>query len=440
MSVVVLGGGIAGLSTCLNLDERISTTLLEKESALGGLLKTDIHKEHFFDHGPHLFFHQDPYFLEIFKKATSHIGSVVRAAKTGQWSFQQLIEYPYSLNLFKIPDEIKTKCVSDFVNRQIENARSQPPAAKNYEQYCRTFFGDGLTDHFMIPYAIKIWTVHPRELSTDWVGIRIILPNLQEMLRGALTGRSLGANYIKDFKYPKHGGSQSFVNGIRDLLKPNVTILPNSHVCEIDLNTKTIALEDGRKIHYEQVVSSLPLPDLVKIIKDLPKNIIDAVAQLEWFGVLLLNYASEEIARNDYQWIYFDQQDACFHRIHYPSKLADSMAPEGSQSIQAEISFSKHRPLVANPDLLLERAWKELTQLKFCNNQNLPQIAKTRRIEYAYAIMKDNRMAAVSLIKEYLDSKDFITCGRFGDWDYIWTDKVLLSGKNAAQKINKLRM
>jgi len=440
MSVVVLGGGIAGLSTGLNLDERIPVTLLEKESILGGLLKTDVLKDHYFDHGPHLFFHTDPYFLEMFEKATKAVGSIVRPAKTGQWSFQQLLEYPYVMNLFKVPDEVKTKCVNDFVQRQIENAKAEPPIVKTYEQYCRTFFGDGLTDHFMIPYAVKIWTVHPRELAVDWVGTRIILPDLQQMLQGALTSRTLGANYIKDFKYPKTGGSQSFVNGLQSLLKSNVSVSPNSNVCEIDLSTKTISLSNGKKVHYEQVASSIPLPELPKIIKDLPKNILEAIAQLEWFGVLLLNFASNKITKNDYQWVYFDQQDACFHRIHYPSKLADKMAPEGSQSIQAEISFSKHRPLSSNPELLLERTWKELKQLGFYQGSNSPDIASTRTIEYAYAIMKENRKSAVTLIKEYLDGKSFFTCGRFGDWDYIWTDKVLLSGKRTAEKINQLRL
>lgn len=114
------------------------------------------------------------------------------------------------------------------------------------------------------------------------------------------------------------------------------------------------------------------------------------------------------------------------------------MAPEGSTSMQAELSFSKHRPLKASESSLSEQAWEELSRLGFAAGSKAPLFSQTRKVDYAYAIMNHEREKSVQHIREFLESKSFIPCGRFGDWDYIWTDKVLLSGKSAAQKAVRL--
>jgi len=42
------------------------------------------------------------------------------------------------------------------------------------------------------------------------------------------------------------------------------------------------------------------------------------------------------------------------------------------------------------------------------------------------------------LIHDYLDSVGIFYCGRFGEWDYLWSDQCVVSGRNIANKINKL--
>lgn len=435
MSIVILGGGLAGISAALNLPEDLEITIFEKESELGGLLRTDVILGHYFDFGPHLYFHTDPYFIEIFQKALEKVGYIIQPAKTGQWSFKRLVEYPYTVHLYSLPREIVARCVSDFATQQLEIARGKVFRPRDYEEFCRNYFGDGFAEYFMIPYACKIWTVHPRELTTEWTGPRIVIPELQEVIRGALTDRSLAANYIRDFCYPKRGGSLSFVKGITFLLGRNVNIELNAEVEEIDLEGHWFQCKDGRTFHYNQIISTIPLPVLGKLILDLPGNVRTAIEKLRWIGILLMNFVSEDIVTNGFHWIYFDQDDTCFHRIHYPYKLASGNTSSPLFSLQAEISFSKHRKLPSTPDNLLERTWKELGELGFVLKGTVPQEAKARSIEYAYPIMDHERQKAVDFIRDYLKTKDCFSCGRFGEWDYLWTDKVLMSGKKAAQDL-----
>lgn len=436
MNVTILGGGLAGLSTAYHLPKHIRATVYERDEKLGGLLQTQTHQGCLFDHGPHLFFHKDPYFIETFQKCVGQDNVLTRFAKTGQWSFERLIEFPYQLHLKGLPQDVVSKCVGDFKLRQEALSRGDSRDPRNYEEYCRHHFGDGFTDFFMIPYAVKIWTVHPRELSTEWTGTRIVLPDLKEVIRGSQEDRSLADNYIKDFRYPKRGGTQSFADGLASLLGDNVTVHKGQSAREIDLENKKIHFDSGKTEHFECLVSSLPLPDLNAMILNLPSPIKAEIDRLRWFGILLMNFASDQIAPNAYQWIYFDQQDAGFHRIHYPSKISDHMCPKGSASIQAEISFSKERALPGHVDALIEKTWAELTRLGFAQNGSVPKVAVGREIEYAYAIMDHHRLEAVGRIRTYLESKGMFTCGRFGEWDYIWTDRVLHSGKNAAKKVS----
>jgi protoporphyrinogen oxidase len=435
-NVLILGAGLAGVSAAAHCPVETEGLVLEKNPTPGGLLRTDRLEGFLFDHGPHLFFHKDPTFISEFETAVSAVGMELRPARTGQRSFGKVIDFPYSLHLKNLPNEIVAKCVSDFAEQQVLVATGRFEKPRNYEEHCRTYFGDGFTDHFMIPYALKIWTVHPRELSTGWVGERIILPDLKEVIRGALIDRNLSGNYIKDFRYPSKGGSQSFIDGLTTRIPPKIELALNEEISEISIQKKWVKTRSGRTIHYENVISTLPLPELAKLVIDLPAHVRDAISGLAWFSVLLLNFGCRSAHENPYQWLYFDQDDAIFHRIHYPSKLSPYMAPEGTTSIQAEISFSKSRQLPGSPDSMSEIAWQQLRSLKFVNDRT-PQVSATRSIEYAYAIMNATRLSRVKCIRDYLNSHFFVTCGRFGEWDYIWSDKVLLSGINAVAQLQK---
>jgi hypothetical protein len=49
--------------------------------------------------------------------------------------------------------------------------------------------------------------------------------------------------------------------------------------------------------------------------------------------------------------------------------------------------------------------------------------------------MNQARKSAVEHIRSFLREKGVLTCGRFGEWDYIWTDKVLHSGKKVGESL-----
>ena len=66
-------------------------------------------------------------------------------------------EYPVQANLYGLPVAIVKECilgVFEAVRQQQEQADRQSP--RDYEEWIRQVFGEGIAKHLMIPYAEKM--------------------------------------------------------------------------------------------------------------------------------------------------------------------------------------------------------------------------------------------------------------------------------------------
>ena len=59
-------------------------------------------------------------------------------------------------------------------------------------------------------------------------------------------------------------------------------------------------------------------------------------------------------------------------------------------------------------------------------------------MKYANIIFDFNRKKNLKIVHDFLDSINIFYCGRFGKWDYLWSDQCLLSGRSISKKINNL--
>ena len=58
-------------------------------------------------------------------------------------------------------------------------------------------------------------------------------------------------------------------------------------------------------------------------------------------------------------------------------------------------------------------------------------IVKDVRYEkYANVLFDFNIYSSRKKIREYFEERGIKTIGRFGEWDYFWSDQSLMSGKN----------
>src|SRR3712207_8921066 len=97
---------------------------------------------------------------------------------------------------------------------------------RNFEEFIYQVWGAGIAKHFAIPYNRKIWAVPLTEMETSWLGGRVPLPDLGEMIDRALkpVTKPMGTN--ARFGYPLRGGIQALMDGFVPALRGAVRLNP----------------------------------------------------------------------------------------------------------------------------------------------------------------------------------------------------------------------
>src|SRR5690606_37005271 len=122
----------------------------------------------------------------------------------------------------------------------------RPP--QNFEEFIYRVWGAGIAKHFAIPYNRKLWAVPLDEMETSWLGGRVPLPNLEEMIEGALkpVPRPMGPN--ARFGYPLRGGFQALMDGFLPHLKGELRT--DSRVTSVSPRRRTVTINGREEIPY----------------------------------------------------------------------------------------------------------------------------------------------------------------------------------------------
>ena len=78
---------------------------------------------------------------------------------------------------------------------------------------------------------------------------------------------------------------------------------------------------------------------------------------------------------------------------------------------------------------LYERTVGKLTELGIINENDI-LFTHIGFEPYANVIFTEPIYEARKIVRDYLSSVGIETIGRFGEWDYLWSDQSLLSGLN----------
>jgi UDP-galactopyranose mutase len=427
MKVTILGAGLTGLSAAYHLKKNYE--IFESESEAGGLCRSVKENGFVFDYGPHLFFSKNVYVRKFINRLLKNNLHELESS-AGQYSFDRYLQFPYTVNLYSAPVEVIKECISGYVEARYKRNKKKP---ETYHEWCLYNFGKGFSQNFMFPYAKKVWTVDPKRMTVDWIGKRIILPSLEQVLDGALHKSEKLLNYITTFQYPVRGGMSSMISG---LTRKTNKIKYNKKIVRIDIKSKKITFQDGSSSYYEKAISTIPLPEMIKMIPETPSSVRDAANRLIHNSLLFVNIGVDRSDLSEFQWIYFDG-DEPFNRIHFPSNLSRYNAPKGAGAINIEIAYSRFRPL--DKENVLNLTIDKLKSTGILKSSDNIMFQNIIHQKYAYVIFDKYRKACVDKVRSYLRKYDIETCGRFGEWDYLWMDQSILSGKRAAEAITKRR-
>jgi UDP-galactopyranose mutase len=172
------------------------------------------------------------------------------------------------------------------------------------------------------------------------------------------------------------------------------------------------------------------------MVPDAPASVREAAKRLINNSIYIINIGVDRPDLSDQHWIYYDG-DEPFHRIHFPSNLSKFNTPKGAGVVSAEIAYSRFRPL--NTENLFELTVDKLKSAGILRPSDKIIYQNITDLKFAYVIFDKNRQASVNKIRSFLRKNDIETCGRFGEWGYLWTDQTILSGKRAAEAVQKKR-
>ena len=427
--IAIIGAGFAGFGASHHFHQAgQSSTIFEARAVHGGHTSTHAFPDGFlFDEGPHISFTEDKRLQGLFSDSIDGKYERLHASVNNYWQ-GHYIKHPAQVNLHGLPPELVVKCIEDFVGAS--NADTQ--SITHYGEWLDAAFGKTFAETFPKQYTRKYHTTDAKNLTTDWLGPRLYRPKLSEVLYGALSPSTPDIHYVDNFRYPTHGGFVSYLNGFKD----RSDLRCGHKVIHIDPSNKIIEFSNGNKTEYEHLVSSVALPELVPLVKNAPKDVLDAASLLACTEVVLINIGVNKPHVADDHWTYFYDDEIAFTRLSYPSNFSPNVAPAGCSALQAEVYFSrKWKPRKQNPEAYIEPVIDGLLQCGLIKERSEVVHKSALFAPYANIIFDHDRKSSLDTVHGFLDEKGIQYCGRFGDWGYIWTDQAFKSGERAAERV-----
>jgi UDP-galactopyranose mutase len=478
--VVVIGAGPTGLSAAYHLGRE--SLLVEQADRVGGWCRSVEDNGFTFDMAGHIMFSNDPYVHEMYQLL---LGDNVHWQDREAWIFSKGVytRYPFQGALYGLPPDVIKECIVGAIEARFGSLTAKKPAAdrstngdytgperrgmfeplmkpngsrkprtytgaerrlnahkgspKSFEEFIYKVWGRGIAKHFAIPYNQKLWAVPLEEMETSWLGGRVPLPNLEEMIEGALSPspKPMGPN--ARFGYPLRGGFQSLMNGFLPQLKGELRL--ETKVVEVSPSRHTVTLSDGTTVPYEFLISTMPLPALIKVIgSEAPNDVRKAAAGLRYVSVRCVNLGIGREHLTEKHWIYYPE-DPVFHRIFVQGNASPYCNPPGGFGLTCEITYSEDKPLPCEGDELIQRCIRDCHRVGFFNPDDPVWAANQVDMPVAYVVYDHDRAKNVNIIREWLSAKDIVLAGRYAEWEYYNSDHAFIAGKKAAEQVTELR-
>jgi protoporphyrinogen oxidase len=255
--------------------------------------------------------------------------------------------------------------------------------------------------------------------------------DLSDVVNGYFQENENDFGYNAFFWYPKKGG----IGQLSLALEKQIgKVSKNCQVSEINLKDKEITIAGKGKEKFDILILTTPLPELAKIVKALPGKILNQLDKLQWNSIFNLNLGLEGSCQNGKHWVYFPDKKTVFFRAGFYHNFSNA-ALTGKSSLYAEVSYAKNKSV--NKEKMIKEILGGLCRSKIICKKNKILALDTNDIKYGYPIYDQHYSQATQEIRQFLSSRGVIACGRYGNWQYMSMEDVILDGKRVAQELYK---
>jgi len=428
---LILGAGLTGLSCAYHLSDPGRYRLIERDTTVGGLAKTRKRPGGFLCDGTGHWLHLRTEYAKSMVQTLLDGNISPRQRRARIFSKGVFTSYPFQANTYGLPATVISECLLGFIHASQKEDRCE---ATNYLEWIRRQFGEGICRHFMEPYNRKIYGVPLDTLASNFAAKYIPRPSIESVVNGALGLSPEALGYNASFVYPTNGGIGALAESMHERIPRKAE--RGREAVAIDLVNRNATMDDGERIVFERLVSTIPLPDLVNRCVEgnpaaVPEDIVEASSLLRANSVLYydIGIRGEPKPHQDYHWIYLPEPSFPFYRIGSYSAVERTLAPPGHRSYYIELGHVGE----VDPSRFVEPVLRGLRELGILEDDNDVVFMVPNILSPAYVLFDQQYEAARKTVLSWLARTGVISVGRYGRWQYNAMEDALLEGKEAAE-------
>jgi len=425
--ILILGGGLAGMSTAYHLGQR-PHRVVEAADQPGGLCNSRTIDGYVFDYTGHLLHLRDKRILEwVDELCPDTFDEIERVAQIR--SHGATLPFPFQANLHGLPKSVVADCVTGFVESLDRPVPDDSRAS--FEEWSLAVFGRGISDAFMLPYNEKLFRRAPAKMTADWVSWAVPRPTLNEVVQGALGIENRGMGYNSKFRYPRDGG----IGVLPAALAKRVQHMRTGYRVEsINLAERSARFSNGESIRFDSLVVTIPLPTFLGMLEGAADDLTAERHRLDWSVVECLNLGVRrpELADGAH-WMYFPDADAPFYRVGFPSNFSSTVAPKDCSSMYVE--FGTRRGESFDRETMERQTLQALRREGILAESDEIPVRNWIRIDPGYVIFDSDRQEVMRRVVPELEEQGVHLIGRYGAWTYSYMERALLDGLELAERL-----
>jgi protoporphyrinogen oxidase len=434
--VLILGGGIAGLSAAYFLQQHnIHITVFDAHSEPGGNCRTIKVNDFLFDTGAHRIHDKDPEITgQIIKLMGSHLKRINAPSKI--YDNGQLLSFPLE------PQDVFSRMGKRFTLKagiDLLKNRQNKKRNEDFESFAVNSYGRSMADRFLLNYSKKLWGIPCNELSPEVSGERLKSLTFITLVKNIISKRyAEEAHYEGEFYYPEQGIGQLSQTLSSVIGMGNFRL--NSRVTGIFHNNKRIegiGINGNKRVNAHHFVSTLPIVDFITMMKPAPpQNILDAVKTLKFRNIRLAVFFINNKSINNAATMYFPANRFMFTRGYEPKNRSSSMSPPGMTSFVAEVPCFEHDWAWSADSLdFRKKVEAQILETGLIRKEDIIGCAD-EKIAHAYPVLEKDYQEKIVKVSDYLSRFDNLEIsGRSGLFKYLWIHNLVREGKNIAERV-----
>ena len=411
--ILIIGAGPAGLTAAYELTRRGRTaTVLESDSIVGGISRTEQRDGWRFDIGGHRFFTKVKAVEQVWNEILSDDDFLVRPRLSRIFYRGKLFDYPLKpMNALRgLGVREAVLCVLSYAWARVRPPRDQT----TFEGWTTARFGRRLYRIFFKTYTEKVWGVPATEIKADWAAQRIKnLSLMKAILNAVLPKRDKTeiTTLIEEFRYPKYGPGMMWerarelveAQGSKVIMDTRVTAVHHRDGKAVAITAET----EGVATRYEvgHVISSMPLGALVKAMDPPPPpHVLAAADGLRYRDFLTIALVvPQEVGFPD-NWIYVHSPDVRLGRIQNFGSWSPYLVKDGRTCLGLEYFVFEGDDLWVRSDAdLVELGKQELEKLGLVPADRV-EAGYVIRMPKAYPMYDDEYKAQVQTMREWMSA------------------------------------